>query len=399
MLTNNEIISVEENISGEENISVTVARNSFRAAINQLRKIPKLNATLEALNSFQVTANGNLQISAANPSTIARIGISGNTKIEGTVYLPSNLVKAINAMTGKIFSIDMTIHSDGQVVISDDRVSLSIYPVTGNDFPVIPSNNKDKHVFSVEGKELCRALSICGQTTAKDNSIKPLVGIHFRKNSDTSIVVESSNTISIVQCQVPIMETDLSNKVLDFVINPNTAKCFGMFSKELIHVSIAKDHITFRQGDKVLSGITIESSYPGIYKTISKDKKPLVITGIDKKSVADTLKVVKFVSDKVELIYDKENDTFFANAVAEESSVNSIIDGDAIQKKTGKKDSEDKNDSEKENQIIVTLDVDQLITVINLFDTKNIVFSIGELFHVSSIDGNVNACIIPLING
>ncbi len=254
-------------------MKVSVLQQDLFSAVSSVSRFVSPRAQIPILSNILFSTNkGRLNLSATNLETGISLGISAKIFGEGKLVIPA---KIITELIGNIPAGQIAIEQkDGQVLVScEPYFSSTITTIPVNDFPVIPTEVKDKNISL--SKEVIKAITDQVAFAAAGDETRPvLTGILLLFGETIQAVATDGFRLSYknIKPKTKPQVMDADRLLIPAKSAQELVRVLGAASEEDIGISLMKKEgqIIFSGDSVVLVGKLIEGDFPEFERVIPK---------------------------------------------------------------------------------------------------------------------------------
>lgn len=255
-------------------MKVLVLQQDLFSAVSSVSRFVSPRAQIPVLANILFSTNkGKLTLSATNLETGISLGISAKVSEEGKVAIPA---KIITELIGNIPAGQVVIEQkNGQVLVSSDpSFSANITTLPVNDFPVIPTEVKEKNISLP--KEVIKTIANQVAFAAANDETRPgLTGILLLFGETLRAVATDGFRLSYKEIGLktkPVV-TDMDKLLVPAKSAQELIRVLGGVAEdEEVGISVMKKEgqIIFSGDSVVLLGKLIEGEFPDFERVIPK---------------------------------------------------------------------------------------------------------------------------------
>ncbi len=197
-------------------MNFTILTKEFKKGIAITEKVTGKNMTLPILDNLMLELDSNfLKISATDLELgIEWWGLCDN-KESGKITIPSKLLsQVVGSLVSSEEKISVKEKSQSLVIETEKKFKTNIKGFSADDFPIIPSFQKDYYI-KIDGKKLKEALSSVVDIASISNIRPEISGIYMYFNKDS----------------IKFVSTD-SFRLAEKIINPSSSSYENKFDQE-----------------------------------------------------------------------------------------------------------------------------------------------------------------------
>ena len=249
-------------------------RQEFQDALAAVATLTGGRTTRPILNCVRMRVGGeHLELSGTDGEAGLRLGIGAlAVEHEGEVVVPAERLLAIVRELG---DVELSLEADERYcVIRGEGSEFRIFVVAAADFPPVPGF-EDAADFTIDVKQLRRMTALTLYAAARESSRYAINGVLWEKRGKRLFLVATDGR-RLARAGGAVLESRSG----DFeVILP--AKAVGVFEKVfapsreegegVVEVKITPNQVLLRLGERVLSTVVVEGSFPRYDEVIPKE--------------------------------------------------------------------------------------------------------------------------------
>ncbi|MSR71614.1 MAG: DNA polymerase III subunit beta [Candidatus Taylorbacteria bacterium] len=269
-------------------------KEKLQLAISSAERVTGKNLTLPILSCIELKAHSNiLTIRATNLDLGLEINIPVKITEEGTVAVPGGVLNSFlsNLANDKNVTLET---KDQNLIVSTSFSSTVIKTFPSDDFPTIPSVEKDKS-FIVSGKDFARGLKSVWYSSAV-SSMKPELSSVFIYIDDETMVFAATDSFRLAEKKIKVKKgKEMPQLLIPFKNVPEIIKTTDVNNGD-IEIFSNKNQLAVSFGGTYLTSRIIDGVFPDYKQIIPKESKTEAI--ILKQDLINALKISNIFSDK-----------------------------------------------------------------------------------------------------